>query len=119
MSIRHAEDEEWRNLEDETLIMIFQWSSRTAADRFKHPLQRSYGQNGQGVSNDLWDRHVAHPVRQLEGIGAKVDMLKLELRGVEPRIEVEKAAVREHRRSRRFSTMASGLGEKVSGLWGR
>lgn len=119
MSMLYAEEEECRNLEDETLIMIFQWSSRADADRFKHPLQRSYGQNGQGVSNDLWDRHVAHPVRQLEGIGAKVDMLKLELRGVEPRIQAGKAAARERSGSKRFSTMASGFGEKVSGLWGR
>ncbi|KAF1976039.1 hypothetical protein BU23DRAFT_578846 [Bimuria novae-zelandiae CBS 107.79] len=119
MSLFYTEDEERTSTEDETLIMIFQWRSRVDADRFKHPLQKSYGQNGQEVSNDLWDRHVAHPVRQLEGIGAKTEMLKLELRGMEPRIDVGKAAARGRSGGRRFSTMATGFGEKVSGLWGR
>ncbi|KAF2642255.1 hypothetical protein P280DRAFT_478397 [Massarina eburnea CBS 473.64] len=121
MSLFWAEDDERRNMEDETLIMIFQWSSRHSADRFKHPLQKSYGQNGNEVSNDMWDRYVAHPVRQLEGIGAKTDMFKLELRGVEPRIDTGKAPLpaRERSGSRRLSTMASGFGEKMSGLWGR
>lgn len=117
MSLFYAEDEERRNMEDETLVMIFQWISHTDADRFKHPLQKSYGHNGQDVSNDLWDRHVAHPLRQAISIGAKADIFKLELRGVEPRMG--KAAARERSGSRRFSTMASGFGEKVSGLWGR
>lgn len=70
---------------DETLIMIFQWSSHIDAERFKHPSQASYGQNGQEVRRDLWDTHVAHPVRQLQGYGAKVTSYKLELRAVEPR----------------------------------
>ncbi|KAF2692215.1 hypothetical protein K458DRAFT_382043 [Lentithecium fluviatile CBS 122367] len=115
MSLFYAEDEERRNMEDETLIMIFQWSSHVDADRFKHPLQKSYGQNGTEISYDMWDRHVAHPVRQLKGVGAKVDMLKLELRGVEPRIETSKAAAKERSGSRRLSTMASGFGERVGG----
>ena len=119
MSLFLAEDEERRNMEDETLIMIFQWSSRADADRFKHPLQKSYGPNSQEISGDLWDRHVAHPVRQLQGIGAMTDVLKLELRGVEPRIEKGRASARERSGSHRLSTMASGLGERVSGLWGR
>lgn len=119
MSLFFAEDEERRNMEDETLVMLFQWSSRPDADRFKHPLQKSYGQNGQEVSGDLWDRHVAHPVRQLQAVGAKTEMFKLELRGVEPRLETGKAAARERSGSRRLSTMASGFGERVSGLWSR
>lgn len=117
MSSFYAKDEGQRNMEDETLVMIFQWNSHIDADRFKHPLQKSYGHNGQEVRNDLWDRHVAHPLRQATNIGAKADKLRLELRGVEPRME--KAAARERSGSRRFSTMASGFGEKVSGLWGR
>ncbi|KAJ4294383.1 hypothetical protein N0V90_008073 [Kalmusia sp. IMI 367209] len=119
MSLLFAEDEEAPSMEDETLVMMFQWNSRADADRFKHPLQKSYGQNGQEVSDDMWDRHVAHPVRQLQGIGARTDTFKLALRGVEPRMEVGRAAARERSGSRRFSTMASGFGEKVSGLWGR
>lgn len=120
MSLYYAEeDEEHVKTEDETLVMIFQWSSHADADRFKHPLQKSHGQNGQEVSHDMWDRHVAHPVRQLEGIGAKADVFKLDLRGVEARVGVGKTAARERSSSRRFSTMASGFGEKVSGLWGR
>ena len=119
MSLFYAEDEEERSTGDETLITIFHWRSRADADRFKHPLQKSYGQNGQEVSNDLWDRNVAHPIRQLQGLGAKTDMFKLELRGVEPRMQAGRAAARERSGSRRFSTMASGFGEKVSGLWGR
>ncbi|KAF2256096.1 hypothetical protein BU26DRAFT_557572 [Trematosphaeria pertusa] len=118
MSLFFAEDEERRNMEDETLIMLFQWRSLVDAERFKHPLQKSYGQNEEEVSTDLWDRHVAHPVRQLQGIGAKADMYRLELRGVEPRMQTAKAAAgRERSGSRRLSTMATGLGEKVSGLW--
>ncbi|KAL1612442.1 hypothetical protein SLS60_000669 [Paraconiothyrium brasiliense] len=117
MSLFYAEDEERRNMDDETLVMMFQWSSHADADRFKHPLQKSYGQNGQEVSDDMWDRHVAHPLRQATSIGAKANMFKLELRGVGPRMG--KAAARERSGSRRFSTMASGFGEKVSGLWGR
>jgi hypothetical protein len=117
MSLFYAEEEERRNMEDETLVMIFQWNSHADADRFKHPLQNSCGQDGQEVSRDLWDRHVAHPLRQARRIGAKADMFKLELRGVEPRMG--KAAARDRSGSRRFSAMASGFGEKVSGLWGR
>lgn len=119
MSLFYAEDGEARSMEDETLITIFHWRSRADADRFKHPLQRSYGQNGQAVSNDMWDRNVAHPIRQLQGLGAKTDTFKLELRGVEPRMQAGRAAARERSGSRKFSAMASGFGEKVSGLWGR
>lgn len=118
MSLFFAEDEERKNMEDETLVMIFQWSSHLDADRFKHPLQKSYGHNGQDVSCDLWERHVAHPIRQFQGIGAKTDMYRLELRGVEERIETGKAT-RDRSGSRRLSTMASGFGEKVSTLWSR
>jgi hypothetical protein len=117
MSLFYAEDEGRRNMEDETLVMIFQWKSHADADRFKHPLQKSHGQNGQEVSHDLWDRHVAHPLRHATSMGAKADILKLELRGVEPRMG--KAAARERSGSARFSAMASGFGDRVSGLWGR
>lgn len=111
-----------QQLDDETLIMVFQWSSHADADRFKHPLQASYGQNGSEVSKDLWDRQVAHPVRQLQALGAKTETYKLELRPVEPRIELcfkheEKVTSRARSGSKRLSMMASGLGEKVSGLW--
>jgi hypothetical protein len=119
MSLFFAEDEERRNMEDETLVIIFQWSSHVDGDRFKHPLQKSYGQNGSEIAGDMWDRHVAHPVRQLKAVGAKVDMLKLELRGVEPRIEKGQGANRDRSGSRRLSTMALGLGERVGGFWSR
>ena len=123
MAMYFPEEEEEHDIgkvDDETLVMIFQWSSHSDADRFKHPLQKSYGQNGQDVSGDTWDRHVAHPVRQLQGVGAHVDMFKLELRGVEDRIEIRKGpplATRERSGSKRLSIMATGIGERVSGLW--
>ncbi|KAF2872332.1 hypothetical protein BDV95DRAFT_593727 [Massariosphaeria phaeospora] len=117
MSLPCAEDEGKRNADDETLVMLFQWSSHADAERFKHPLQKSYGQNGQTVNTDLWDRHVGHPVRQLQGVGAGVQMFKLELRGVEERMDSGKATVRDRSGSRRLSVMATGLGERVSGLW--
>jgi hypothetical protein len=109
-------------MDDETLIMIFQWSSHADADRFKHPLQASYGQNGQNVRQDLWDSQVAHPVRQLQGLGAKMETYKLELRAVEPRnmtsMRVEENPTgRVRSGSKRLSLMASGWGERVSGLW--
>jgi hypothetical protein len=105
--------------DDETLVMLFQWNSHADAERFKHPLQKSVGRNGNGVSPDLWERHVAHPVRQLEGIGAHVEKFRLDLRGVEARLETSKTrlAVRERSGSRRLSVMATGLGERVTGLW--
>jgi hypothetical protein len=119
MSLFFAEDEEPQNMEDETLVMIFQWSSHADGDRFKHPLQKSYGQNGTEIAGDMWDRHVAHPVRQLQAIGAGVDMLRLELRGVGPRLGNGQSTGRDRSGSRRFSTMASGLGERVGGFWSR
>lgn len=105
--------------EEETLVMMFEWSSPADADRFKHPLQKSFGLNGQEVQSDLWDRNVAHPVRQFQGIGAKVESFKLELRGVEPRIEVvrKEKETRERSGSRRLSGLATGFGERVSGFW--
>ncbi|KAF2035501.1 hypothetical protein EK21DRAFT_53985 [Setomelanomma holmii] len=107
---------------DGTLIMIFKWSSHANADRFKHPLQASYGPNNREVRNDLWDTSVANPIRQLQGLGARTETYKLELRAVEPRTELstraeEPIADRVRRGSKRLSVMASGLGEKVSGLW--
>ncbi|CAI6338246.1 unnamed protein product [Periconia digitata] len=119
MSLFWAEDDERRNMEDETLVMIFQWNSHLDGDRFKHPLQRSLGQNSREVSDDMWDRHVAHPVRQLQGIGAKVETYKVDLRGVESRIDFGRSSLRDRVAGRRLSTMASGLGERVTGLWNR
>ncbi|KAF2471746.1 uncharacterized protein BDR25DRAFT_22627 [Lindgomyces ingoldianus] len=118
MFLPRDSDSEKANAEDETLVMVFEWSNRVDAERFKHPLQKSYGYNQQSVSPDLWDRHVANPVRQLEGIGAKVQHYKVELRGVEERIETGKpGAARERSGSRRLSVMASGMGERLSGFW--
>ncbi|KAH7389333.1 hypothetical protein DE146DRAFT_160347 [Phaeosphaeria sp. MPI-PUGE-AT-0046c] len=108
-------------MDDETLIMIFTWSSHADADRFKHPLQASIGSNGQAIRTDLWDAHVAHPVRQLQSLGAKIETFKLELRAVEPRQssrwEAEEGATRKRSGSKRLSIIASGLSEKVSGFW--
>jgi hypothetical protein len=89
MSLYYAEDEEDDSdeAEDEALVMIFQWHDHTAADRFKHPLQKSYGPNGEAVRNDLWDEHVARPVRHFQSHGAKLETYKLELRAVEPRLQ--------------------------------
>jgi hypothetical protein len=116
------DDEQAPAMDDETLIMIFQWSSHADAERFKHPLQASYGQNGQKIRQDMWDTQVAHPVRQLQGLGAKVETYKLELRAVEPRNLTstqaeESPTARVRGGSKRLSKMASGWGEKVSGLW--
>ncbi|KAF2185646.1 hypothetical protein K469DRAFT_726732 [Zopfia rhizophila CBS 207.26] len=110
-----AGEEGMGKMEDEMLVMLFQWSSHADGERFKHPLQKSVGLNEQPVGKDLWDRHVAHPLRQMEGIGAKVESFKVELRGVEERIDIGKG--RERSGSKRLSVMATGLGEKVSGLW--
>ncbi|KAF2108246.1 hypothetical protein BDV96DRAFT_504815 [Lophiotrema nucula] len=117
MSLFFPEDDVRGDLEEETLVMLFQWNSRADADRFKHPLQRSVGLNGHEVANDLWDNHVAHPVRQLQGVGAKVESFKLELKGVEDRFEVSKKETRERSGSRRFSALATDLSERMSGLW--
>jgi hypothetical protein len=109
-------------LDDETLIMIFQWSSHTDAERFKHPLQHSYGPNGEDVRKDLWDTQVARPLRQLQGLGAKTETYKLELRAVEPRLSTtirteESTSGRVRSGSKRLTIMASGFGDMVSGLW--
>lgn len=116
------EDEDLHETDDESLVMIFQWHDHVAADRFKHPLQKSYGPNGEAVRDDLWDEHVARPIRHFKGLGAKLDVYKLELRAVEPRIQSRvrsssKSAGRERSGSKRLSMMALGLGEKVSGIW--
>jgi len=124
MSLYYAEDEEDGSDEadDEALVMIFQWHDHAAADRFKHPLQKSYGPNGEAVRNDLWDEHVARPVRHFQSYGAKLETYKLELRAVEPRLQSRmrsgsKAVGRERSGSKRLSLMALGLGKKVSGMW--
>jgi hypothetical protein len=120
MGLDFPEDEEDAgNGDDESLVMLFQWSSHTDADRFKHPLQQSLGTNGEAVSADLWDRHIANPVRQLQGMGAKVERYKLELRSVEDRLEVGNNAVgaRQRSGSRRLSSMATEFSDRLSGLW--
>jgi len=115
------QEESNQDMDDETLVMIFQWSNHEAGDRFKHPLQISYGENGELVRKDLWDSQVAHPIRQLQLMGAKSVMHKLELRAVEPRVDskLEMAPVGSRVRSgsKRLSMIASGLSDKVSGLW--
>lgn len=124
MSLYYAEDEdeEIDEVDEEALVMIFHWHDHEAADRFKHPLQKSYGPNGEAVRNNLWDEHVARPVRHFQSHGAKLETYRLELRGVEPRLQTRmqsgsKTAGRERSGSRRLSLMALGLGEKVSGIW--
>ena len=125
MSLYFSEEEEEKKVygtDDESLVMIFQWHDHAAANRFKHPLQRSDGPNGEAVRSDLWDEHVARPVRHFQGLGAKVETYKLELRAVEPRIQPRmragsKDGGRERSGSKRLSTIAFGLGEKVSGMW--
>lgn len=117
MSLFFPEDDDILSSDDETLVMIFQWASHSAGDRFKHPTQTSNGHNNTTVNSNHWDYHVAHPVRQLEGIGAKVQKFRLELRGVEERIVGNRPSSRERSGSNRLSSMALGLGERVSGLW--
>ncbi|KAJ4317572.1 hypothetical protein N0V94_004865 [Neodidymelliopsis sp. IMI 364377] len=89
MSLYFAEDEDedFHDTDNESLVMVFQWHDHAAADRFKHPLQKSYGPNGESVRSDLWDEHVARPVRHFQGLGANVEIYKLELRAIEPRIQ--------------------------------
>lgn len=117
------DDEPPTYTDDESLIMIFQWSSHVNGDRFKDHKQKSYGPNGDEVGRDLWNRQVAHPIGNLQRIGAKMEMYRLELRAVEPRMQFSSAtgdqipAVRARSGSKRLSMMASGLSGKVSGLW--
>lgn len=116
------DEEDLQDTDDEALVMMFQWHDHVAADRFKHPLQKSYGPNSEAIRNDLWDEHVARPVRHFQSHGAKLNTYKLELRAVEPRMQTRmragsRAAGRERSGSKRLSMMALGLGEKVSGIW--
>ncbi|UPX16807.1 uncharacterized protein EKO05_0007192 [Ascochyta rabiei] len=71
------EDEDWHKTDDESLIMIFQWHDHAAADRFKHPLQKSYGPNGEAVRSELWDEQVAHPVRHFQGLVESAGKLEI------------------------------------------
>ncbi|KAH8730189.1 hypothetical protein GQ44DRAFT_768587 [Phaeosphaeriaceae sp. PMI808] len=117
------QDNEQNQVEDdETLLMIFQWSSRIDAERFKHPLQTSYGTNREEIRKDLWETQVAHPLRQFQSLGAKYETYKLELRAVEPRIPLPTGAQETKTRrlrsgSKRLGIMASELSGKVGGLW--
>ncbi|KAJ4994237.1 hypothetical protein SVAN01_00066 [Stagonosporopsis vannaccii] len=124
MSLYFAEDEEkdLDETDEEALVMIFQWHDHEAAARFRHPLRKSYGPNGEAVRSDLWEEQVARPLRHFQSHGARLETYKLELRAVEPRIKARmragsKSAGRERSGSKRLSTMAFGLGEKVSGIW--
>lgn len=124
MSLYYAENDEdhFDEADEEALVMMFQWHDHAAAERFKHPLQKSYGPNGVTIRNDLWDGHVARPVRHFQCHGAGLETYKLELRSVEPRLQIRmradsKAAGRERGGSKRLSLVALGLGEKVSGIW--
>lgn len=124
MSLYFAEDEEkdFDEADEEALVMIFQWHDHAAAARFRHPLQKSYGPNGEAVRSDLWDEQVARPLRHFQSHGARLETYKLELRAVEPRTQARtragsKSAGRERSGSKRLSMMALGLGEKVSGIW--
>lgn len=128
MSLYFAEDQGeedeqgFSEAEEEALVMIFQWHDHAAADRFKHPLQKSFGPNGEAVRSDLWDENVARPLRHFTSQGARLNIYKLELRAVEPRIQTRmragsKTVGRERSGSKRLSLMALGLGEKVSGIW--
>lgn len=124
MSLYFAEDEEKEldEAEAEALVMIFQWHDHASAARFRHPLRKSYGPNGEAVRSDLWDEQVARPLRHFQSHGARLETYKLELRAVEPRVQARtradsKSAGRERSGSKRLSMMALGLGEKVSGIW--
>lgn len=105
--------------EHETLVMIFQWSSSSKGERFKDPAQTSYGINGRKIFKDFW-KHIADPVKEMQVLGANVESYRLMLRGVEftEEVQEEKKKKKKHTRSSRsLSVMASGLGERVSGLW--
>lgn len=107
-------------IEQETLLMMFQWSSISNGDRFKNPDLKSQGANGREIPEDFWNQRIAHPVKELQDIGARVETFRVELRGVEcvEYVEpVEEKEKRTTRTSRRLSAMASGIGERVSGLW--
>ncbi|KAJ8111860.1 hypothetical protein OPT61_g5649 [Boeremia exigua] len=118
------EEEDFERSDQEALVMIFQWHDRAAAERFKHPIRKSYGPNGEVVRSDMWDEQVARPLRHFQSHGAKLETYKLELRAVGPRTQprmcvssTATATGRERSGSKRLSMMALGLGEKVSGIW--
>lgn len=128
MALYFVEDDDYEaemvinEAEEEALVMIFQWHDHVAADRFKHPLQKSYGPNGEAVRSDMWDEQVARPLRHFQSQGARLETYKLELRAVKPRERTRmragsKVAGRERSGSKRLSMLAMGLGEKVSGIW--
>lgn len=104
----------------ETLVMVFSWHDHASADRFKHPLLKSYGPNREDIQRGLWEETVAQPVRAMEELGAEVHAYKLELRAVEPRGEAPSRA-RADSKTKRLGLLASELGGRVSGrvtgLW--
>lgn len=112
-------------MDEETLVMMFQWSNRTDADRFKDIYKKSYGPNGEEVQMGLWKWKVLNPISQLERLEVQAEILELELRAVEPRLCINEessnteSAVRERRRSKRLSVIVSELGDKVSGWWNK
>lgn len=124
-SLTLADQQLKRAHDEETLVMVFQWSSRANADRFKDIYKKSYGPNGEEVQMDLWKWHVLNPISQLERLDVQREILELELRAVEPRLCVNGEAGKlelvasEGRRSKRLSVIVSGLGDKVSGWWNK
>ena len=109
--------------EEETLLMIFQWSNHANGNRFKDQGKLSYGPNEVAVSSSLWEREVAIPICQLQQQGTMVNTYSLELRTVEPRPrnqidgEILRSPIETGSRRRRLTNIATDLGEKVSRLW--
>ncbi|KAF1993121.1 hypothetical protein P154DRAFT_528015 [Amniculicola lignicola CBS 123094] len=113
----YSYDTELHEDEDETLVMIFQWSSHKSAERFKNPLMPSYGLNEEQLDQDMWDACVARPVRSLDELGADVHCYSLQLQNVEDRIGTVKESKREISHRRKLSDRAAELGERISGWW--
>ncbi|KAF2202445.1 hypothetical protein GQ43DRAFT_310948 [Delitschia confertaspora ATCC 74209] len=106
---------------NEALVMMFQWSSTAAGEKFCDPVRRSHGPNGVVVASDFWDVHVGKPVRHLEADGASVKSYRVELRAAEMHEdEIVGNNIGNKKVARRLSLMATELGEKMkNGLWKR
>ncbi|KAF2846365.1 hypothetical protein T440DRAFT_472010 [Plenodomus tracheiphilus IPT5] len=110
-------------MEDESLMMIFQWNSHADGDRFKDHEQESYGPNGEPIRKNMWQQQIARPISNLQRLGARLVVRRLELRAVDPRLEGVYAlssagpAARARSGSKRLGLMAAGLSGKVSELW--
>jgi hypothetical protein len=66
-----------------------------------------------------FEENVAHSIRQLQDIRSEVDTHELELRSIEERIRSNemRSRAREGGWSKRLSTIATELGEIMSGFW--